>query len=440
MTHRLSLPLVLALLSACGRIGYDAVQTPATPELPNSDPLGPDGLGSGRSGALVINTADTLLNRYIPLAQDVVSNASVVRVSASFSLAAEDLVLLWKTAGIGGQSSLASDLTGLDVGQWELHRIERVEDDWVHFRTPTRSSYPSKGSQLVYIPEFTTLEVQANASIKAAPWDGRSGGILAFVVRETFTNQGLASATGAGFRGGTSEGALNQSGCNALDGLAPAHAPRGEGFNSDDFGPTAAGRRNNYQGGGGGVCNSSGGGGGSHIGSGGRGGASSDAGRVVGGLEGIPLRYDLDERLRLGGGGGSGQSAQSVDQDSRGLPGGGVLWFRSRVLVGMGTFEADGQSRGNTSSGDSGGGGGGAGGAIDARALDLLECALMQAKGSNGSSPTSTNRRGGGGGGGGGRIRQVSTNANCPTSVEGGAAGFGTGYSAVAGAAGIVER
>ncbi len=79
---------------------------------------------------------------------------------------------------------------------------------------PLTHAYAAQVSQVIRVPEYTRVHVQKGASLRAEPWDGRTGGVLVFLATETLHNDGEISATGAGFRGGSHvPDALSPEGC-----------------------------------------------------------------------------------------------------------------------------------------------------------------------------------------------------------------------------------
>ncbi len=62
-------------------------------------------------------------------------------------------------------------------------------------------------SQIVRVPEYTTLTLDPNTSLAPYPWDGTSGGIVAVFATGAIANAGAIQADGAGFRAGGLENA-----------------------------------------------------------------------------------------------------------------------------------------------------------------------------------------------------------------------------------------
>jgi len=402
------------------------------------------GLGTGRDGLLNVTALSEFINPAAPLVASAPAGSQVLRLGELGIKGRDTLVLVHQSAG--RPASTPSDkpdaVTPGVVGRWELARVESVSTAPAELRltAPLVHSYTVPGAQVVVVPEYTNVTIGANASLMALPWDGRSGGILAFLATGTVTNQGLVSADGAGFRGGVFINHGNDTGCTGLDlPREQGGSSKGEGLAVERFG-LATGRGNLVHGGGGGNCLNSGGGGGGHGGVGGTGGRTAsdiDGSRDEGGLGGAWLNYLLVDQALFGGGGGAGQGDNNLG--SSGGAGGGLVLVRANTVTGAGRFTANGASLG-FNSGEDGAGGGGAGGAVIVRASGQVGCSGVQALGGGGGSVNDRLRYlGPGGGGGGGYVLVQGTVVNCPSGVTGGAPGKtleGASHGAGAGGAG----
>ncbi|HEX8818988.1 MAG TPA: hemagglutinin [Archangium sp.] len=390
------------------------------------------GLGNNQHGNLSVRDPGIVINASTPLTAEAPAGASELRVADVAGFAAGELVLLLQmgsdTALPGaGETEVQVSLADSGAGRWELARLESVEPGVLRLTAPLVRRFPSV-SQVVRVPEYSDVRVSTNGSLVAPPWNGRSGGVLAFLTSGTVFNQGSLVADGAGFRGGAAEtGTSMMYGCEALNGPVGSGGPsgggsrKGEGISSVGAGapPSGYGRLGN--GGGGGNCHDAGGGGGALVGKGGRGGNSAqqeDGGRAVGGHGGAALRFEEPrERLLLGGGGGAGH------EGTAGGAGGGIIFIRAHEIQGpkpRGLITANGGSPVAATHG--GGGGGGAGGSIHVRVERRLGCTLLQAQGGTGAysdiSP--------GGGGGGGQLflqGQNGVDSACTLSTNAGLAG-----------------
>ena len=397
------------------------------------------GLGDGHTGPITVTAANTAINIYTQVTAPTAAGDTLLQVASVTGFVANDLIMVYQTTGIvpasasGNQTAI--NLSTNPVGSWELARISAVGTNSFTLTSKLIGSSASGVTQIIRVPEYTTVTVSAAASIVPGQnWDGLSGGVIAFLAQGAVTNNGTISANAAGFRGGQ---VLNDStgkfGCTELDtptGTATpaAWAQKGEGIVSGNYGSGIGGYGNLGNGAGGGDCHNSGGGGGGNGGQGGNGGATyvGDGSRAVGGLGGAALSYSLQDHFTLGGAGGAGQENDGVG--SAGGVGGGAVFIRGATLSGTGSEQANGQTA--ASGGNDGQGGGGAGGSLYLRFTGTVVCGSITAQGGNGGSASAA-QHGPGAGGGGGQvlIQGSSLGASCTPGVTSGAAGAANGAS-----------
>ncbi|MDC0711385.1 hemagglutinin [Stigmatella sp. ncwal1] len=407
--------LVLAVLLLAG----SALAEPDTFEL-----------GTGRNGPLTVSAQNQIINRYTPLRTSVTSGATSLPVGNSALFTAGDLVFLHQSTGLmpvpsSGDARLLHLASGT-VGRFEFARVASVSSGVLALTAPLLHGYPAGASQVVSVPEYTSLTVQGTGSLRAAAWNGSTGGILVALVSGRFVNEGLLSVEGLGFRGGSFVNHADLAGCVNLDEpMASGGSYKGEGLVEGRHN-SSSGYGNLANGGGGGNCHNAGGGGGAHAGTGGLGGRASAArgNQAVGGLGGAAVVYTPTERLIFGGGGGAGEGNEN--KGSAGAAGGGLMFLRAQEIAGEGLFNANGAQPLMTQ-GEDGAGGGGAGGAIVLRAVNGLVCDVVEARGGNGGDVRDTTvALGPGGGGGGGVVFLQGSSVPCLSSVSGGIAGRST--------------
>lgn len=366
-------------------------------------------LGDGRDGPLEVSSPNTVVTLATPLAADAAAGDPLITVVDSTGFTAGALVLVVQT-------QWRSDGERYRIGEYSLHFVERVAGGRLELASPLNRPFRVGETQAVLVRQYTDVTIREGASLRAPPWNGSSGGVLALAATGVVRNDGVVSASGLGFRGGTPhELSERETACSGDDEPAPRGAERGEGALLGGFGPTFTGRRNQDSGGGGGVCAYSGGGGGASLGEGGQGGFSADGRRDVGGVGGESLTF---AGLVLGGGGGATNG--TFGRGRAGGRGGGAIFLRARSLDGAGTFVANGEEGGSTDNRFGGGGGAGAAGSIVIELVDDARCTLIAVGGAGGAGTD----HGPGGGGGGGhvslRARKV---LECPMAVGGGASG-----------------
>jgi hypothetical protein len=390
------------------------------------------GLGNGQHGNLTVRDPGLVINASTPLVAEALAGSSELRVAEVSGFATGELVLVLQmgsdTALPGAQETEVSvSLTDSGAGRWELARLASVEPGVLRLTAPLVRRFASV-SQVVRVPEYGTVRLSStSASLVAPAWNGRNGGVLAFLATGTVFNSGSLVADGAGFRGGAaSTGDSEQYGCEALNGPAGAGGASGGGASKGTgISPVSAEATSGYgrlgNAGGGGNCHDAGGGGGALVGRGGRGGNSAleDGARPVGGHGGAALGFEPLNRLLLGGGGGAGHGATG----SAGGAGGGIIFIRAHELQGpkpRGYVTANGGTSPMASHG--GGGGGGAGGTVHVRVERRLGCTVLEARGgAGGNSDISP-----GGGAGGGQLYlqgQGGVDSACNVSANAGLAG-----------------
>jgi hypothetical protein len=405
------------------------------------------GLGTGRNGPLTVSLSNVVINSYAQVTGAPSAGSTTLPVVSTTGFAAGDLVMVLQTTGLTPEPTSGTpgplDIGAGAVGRWELARLASVTGTELSLTAPLVHAYAAQVTQVIRVPEYTDVTISTGRSIGVTPWNGSTGGVIAFLATGTVSNAGQINANGAGFRGGQYVNDPNVSGgCEGLDEPAPRGGRKGEGITVTRYGAEHTGRGNVANGAGGGVCFKSGGGGGGNAGAGGRGGltrGATDGARAVGGLGGAELVYPLRTQLTLGGGGGAGHGVDGTGV--AGGSGGGAIFIRAHQLSGAGDITATGGVV--APSGSDGGSGGGAGGSIYLRFAGTAACASVSANGGVGGN-TNSSQVGPGGGGGGGRVLFQSTGGTCPISVIGATAGVqpdsqasgGSAYGAQAGSNG----
>jgi MYXO-CTERM domain-containing protein len=425
------------------------------------------GIGDGHGGAYVAVGVDEIINAYAPLTVDAAANATQLAIDSvigdATGFAAGDLVLIWRATGVpanepgaasGSQTVLdLNTAAGGLVGRFEFARVKAVAATSLTLTKPITQAFAKDVTQVVKVPELSTVSVPAGTSIAASAWQqvgaaGFAGGIVAFVANGAVTVDGAIHADARGFRGGPGVQRVNVAALNCQDDdgtVENGYAPKGEGVVASEFGPGKGGRGNRSIAAGGGNCVENGGGGGGNKGAGGKGGDSviAGAGTPQSGRGGAAIAYSLLSRMSLGGGGGAGEQKNGLGSD--GGRGGGAVFMRARSLAGTGRVSANGESAANATLvgvESDGAGGGGAGGSIVLRLVENATCGGIDAKGGNGgdSQQAGLSVFGPGGGGAGGRVLvQAKSSAACPVTVTSGPSGLAGGNSRNAAAGNVGE-
>lgn len=436
----------------------------------------------GKDGARTVVGTNQVLNSYSAVTADIAVGAKTININNIADLpgiGAGDLIMIIQMQG-AEINTTNTDAYGTVVnlngaGTYEFVNITGVAGNTLQIDacgTGTKNAYRTAAkTQVVRVPQYTSLTIPNATSVTAAPWDGAKGGVVAIHATTLTAIEGSIDVTGKGFRGGAVDNdTLGPPGTDKyLSNLSTDGGEKGESIAGDGVIYTARGgkygRGAPANGGGGGVGHNSAGGGGANAsngalwrkgqgvmdpntvganafkldpgyigngnkfttdGGGGRGGYSfgsmnldaltknpGDAGwggdsrREVGGLGGRPIDRNVQTALFLGGGGGAGDGNNSAA--GAGGAGGGLVYLTSATVSGAGKIVADGAAGGNTTGtfNDAAGGAGG-GGTVVVVAANLSGISIS-ANGGKGGDQLITNdeSEGPGGGGGGGFIATV---------------------------------
>ena len=307
-----------------------------------------------------------------------------------------------------------------NAGNAEVLEIESIIGSSIVFKHAPLLQYDPETSavQLVTIPSYdTALITEMRPALTCSPWNGSTGGVLAFEVRLALDIAGPIDVSGYGFEGGRVRHS-NSGADNVLEYALPnsrvdlaGEKGRGIAILQESY---LLGRGAPANAGGGGNAHNAGGGGGANGGFGGVGSRDWPNGsNQNGGVSGRAIPYqqfinDSLPRIFMGGGGGSGHV--NNDASLPGGNGGGIVFIRANNI----NFRAGAKIISNgidvggprTGGSNDGYGGGGAGGSIyfDVNRFNYFASnTTIEAKGGSGGS-TSASKHGPGGGGGGGIV------------------------------------
>lgn len=352
--------------------------------------------------------------------------------TTGFTANSRALIVQMKGASVTRtDSAVHGDVTAYNsAGRFEYVKILSVSGSSVTLETAPTVAFSVAGSvQMISVPVFEGGVLTQN--IVPQPWNGQTGGVVAFDVTGMLMLSSNIDATGRGFLGGALAPSTPFDSCasdqfNYTGSVQAGTGNKGEGIVPNET-SHAARRGHNGNGGGGGNITDAGGGGGGNIGAGGLGGRELDVcdnDGAFGGLGGQTLDYSPNNRLFMGGGGGSGSEVeQAATGGSR--AGGGLIFLRVGQLVGGGgQIISDGLSAFADNS--NGSDGGGAGGAIAVSVISGLSGSpVFRVTGGDGGDEANDQfAHGTGGGGGGGAIRLFGVTCAAITPVvNGGTAG-----------------
>ena len=418
----------------------------------------------------------------------------VAGIYANAGLSPGDLIMLYQAQGAtfadNGNTSTYGTFNIGNAGRYEIYEVISVtgndvvvaENGTLCNSTSLIYAYDLGLTQVIRVPQFNNLTINAGGTISTTPWNGSRGGVVAIDVNNTLAVNGSINAASAGFRGGVVDNVTTGPGTDVTlyrGASAGNGAEKGEsilGFqavydaNNGRYGRGAA-----ANGGGGGNAHNGGGGGGGNgdngtawngqgnpdngpanwstawdidgtltsattSAGGGRGGytyGSSDQDAITlapgsaawggnlrrerGGLGGRPVPFDDVGRLYFGGGGGAGDGNNG--RAGAGGRGGGLVYLVTNNLTGSGTINVNGQDGFDTA--NNGGnndapGGGGAGGTIVVSASSTAASVNLTANGGVGGDQLLIgNENEGPGGGGGGGVISVSGGTGTPVANGG---------------------
>jgi cell division septation protein DedD len=330
-------------------------------------------------GDLVVNSGQTMI-----------ANTVLATVNASGTSATPST---WDGFYPGDLVYFHQSQGAANAGRGEMNQIVSINgpNSWTLLK-PLNYNYDSVNgkAQVVKVPQYDSVTVQAGGLLTAPAWDGSTGGILMLVANGNVLVNGSIDMSAKGFRGGNGTSSSGREGQQGEGYLRP-------GSNLWDNRPV------NGNGGGGGsrqaqTSMSTGGGGGGGNGTPGGSGWNwngSDLYGAGGSTAGSP---DLTTILFGGGGGQGGNSLGNM-----GGNGGGIIMIYADQLTVPGSIVSNGVAQVTSSGGNQdGNGGGGAGGSIllSARSVPIGTAAVSAIGGSASSGTVGPS-----GAGGDGRVR-----------------------------------
>lgn len=311
---------------------------PTNEIIPNFDYI--DFFGTGTT----TNTITGQINTYAYLTSNVSKDSTTLILNSSSGFSIGDEIFIHQTQ--------TNDDSNLGISEFAI--IDDVINNTLILKSPIKNYYlsgtfnarPSQVTQIIRVPNYENATINSGNTVVPKSWDGYSGGILVFKVKDTLINNGIISANGTGFR-------------------AWGGAPySGESY----YGYTVNG---GLEWGNGGRC------GGGHWASG------LEHYWSIGGGPGLTgLIHYNENRFSLGGGGGTAigtYCGTPTYLGGSGGRGGGIIIIYAKKIINNGTIYSRGNNGGNgkrysngTSCAANGaGGGGGAGGGIIIKSINI---------------------------------------------------------------------
>ncbi len=363
------------------------------------EPIGGFQVGSvfrnGSDGELVVAAANTVVNQYAYINANVAANTPTISVNDASSFSPGDEIFIIQTQEGNGNVYNAGTFEFRTVASKNGNNITLTQDLENAYGYNNPNSNIATIAQVVRVPQYTNVTINAGASITAPAWNGYTGGIVAFRATTTVNMTGSVNVNEKGFRGGEVGFQNNEPGWEG-EGI------RGKGLESlTGGGVTSPTGENNGGAGQRGVSHCGGGGGGGGHALQGALGETGDSyndfaygGYAVGSA-------DLST-IHFGGGGGGGGDDDGHGTDAHGGHGAGIVFVSARNINNA-TVSSNGQSKSQNLGCGQAEGSGGAGGSVWLYAVDILINSVT-ANGGNGAGSIGSGS-GWGGDGSDGRIK-----------------------------------
>jgi len=170
----------------------------------------------GKDGILTVNSSGHIVNHYCPINANISagSNTLLVVNSAMAPLCSGDLIMIYQAQGaaINTQNTVQyGDIINFNsAGLFEFMYVQSSNGNTITTQTTFTNSYQTHGKpQVIKVPQYTSLVINAGANVAAKPWKDttisgttyRFGGLVV-IHANTVLNNGSISAKGTGFRGG----------------------------------------------------------------------------------------------------------------------------------------------------------------------------------------------------------------------------------------------
>ncbi|MDP2691646.1 MAG: LamG-like jellyroll fold domain-containing protein [bacterium] len=309
--------------------------------------------GDGTDGALTVSSLNTVVNASTHLTANAPIGSTSLAVSSSASFLVDDEVLVHQTQGGTYGTFEYVRVSGVGAGSLTVSALTKGFTS----NPATANTATAVITQVIKVPQYTTVNVPAGTSIVPAAWNGLTGGILAFRATGdvTLTGGGKIDAEGKGFRGGAGGP------CSALKNGLQGESPRGRGVQS-----TSA----NVGGGGGGhgdtgSCGGAGGAGAGHALTGTQGSTETCHGSIRAAAGTAYGTADLSTfNLGSGGGGGGTDNTCGIHTGGAGGNGGGAVAIYANNIVNGGFITTSGRYGASAGGAAGGSGGSGSGGSL----------------------------------------------------------------------------
>ncbi|TND01567.1 MAG: Protein containing PKD domain, partial [Bacteroidetes bacterium] len=183
----------------------------------------------GVHGPRTVTAANTIVNEYTALTANAAAGATSISVANSAlnangrftgNLVPGDLIIIYTVQGawirnqfdVGGTDTTFGKIqtTGdyFNCGNWEFAQVLSVPNaTTINLDCGLKNGYGATGGairgQVIRVPRYTTLTINAGGVLTCDDWNGTIGGVLAVEVDGNMVVNGSVDATGRGFRGGS---------------------------------------------------------------------------------------------------------------------------------------------------------------------------------------------------------------------------------------------
>ncbi|MFN6077370.1 MAG: hypothetical protein ACK46Y_17580, partial [Fluviicola sp.] len=168
----------------------------------------------GKNGPLVINAPNTVVNCYTAVVSNANAGSTSISTDNACTFECGDLIYIYQAQGasVNTTNTVAyGQVTNLNSsGLYEFNYVVSNAGGVLTLQNPILNSYLASGkTQVVKVPQYTTLTVNAGASIVPGPWQiagaFKKGGLVVIHATGTVTVNGSIDASSAGFKAGDIE-------------------------------------------------------------------------------------------------------------------------------------------------------------------------------------------------------------------------------------------
>ena len=141
-------------------------------------------------GVLELNAVATTINSYAHITSDVNSGETSISVSNSTPFTAGSEILIIQMQGES------------NAGNYEFNKLLVLMVVFWLLKIQLQRTYSSSdGAQVVHVPNYESVYVASDSTIRADEWDGQKGESLAFRSTGTTNIEGTINVNAQGYRG-----------------------------------------------------------------------------------------------------------------------------------------------------------------------------------------------------------------------------------------------